>query len=771
MTKKYEVEFKIHQVRFTDRKTNFTICETLIQKHKKIGEEDSINPITEKMTVYGYFNSLKQGDVFEGIGELKYDRKKGKKYLDIPRPRLVKLEYEEEVSAFLQRSCKSKNKSLSVGKQIADRIVESLGLTAISKIINDKDCLLEIKGITKAKANFIYENLVQLENYEELLTFLEINNLKTSLAGAIYAQFKEMSVAKLKENPYILYKMLDKEQISFKEIDRVGQFLGMKFDSDERISAAILYYINDRVKSNGDLYVVKEDIYENLFSFLIKKGYFDESEAQESRISEQLFERCFDENLLDHSISLETNIKGETCVYTRYYKFIENNIIKSLQRLLKGKLGAFASDIQVECFIPKYENETGFPLAKRQKEAIYMAIRNPFSILTGGPGTGKTATTNAILQCITHINPDARVLLAAPTGKAAKRMAESCGRPALTIHRGLKLNPMFNKKVTTEDLLNYDYIFIDEASMVDAELFSLLLERTTENTRIILIGDVDQLPSVGAGLILRDLINSEKIPVTVLDELFRQAKDSQININSHKIIKGDSDLVIDQENKKDFFFWNTSNVDAIKTRVINCYKRCLEKGYSSEDICILTPMKEGELGTIEINKLIQRTFNNSSKTFRVNGMNMFKVNDRVMQISNNYDLEVFNGEIGVIESINTENDDIYIKVNYGVENIDTDGNSICKIVTYRESNLEEIILAYCMTIHKSQGSEFPAVISIISSEHTRMLNRNLIYTAWTRAKDVVLNIGQMSALKESTKSMEHMSRNSRVIEKLNKVLR
>lgn len=375
-----------------------------------------------------------------------------------------------------------------------------------------------------------------------------------------------------------------------------------------------------------------------------------------------------------------------------------------------------------------------------------------------------------MLKCIKAINPEARILLLAPTGKASKRMTESCGDVAMTIHRGLRLNPAFSKKATEEDLLNYDYIFIDESSMVDAVLFSLLLERITDTTRLILVGDVDQLPSVGPGLILRDLINSGKVPVTRLNELFRQAKDSQININSHKIINGDSNLEIDQENKKDFFFWNSSTIDTCKARVIDCYKRCLEKGYPMSEICVLSPMREGELGTVELNKLIQSKFNTSDKFYRVDGMNIFKVGDRVMQTTNNYTLEVFNGEIGDIEDIMVTNDNVAIRVNYGMEASAPGEPEMPKIITYTKDDIHELVLAYCMTIHKSQGSEFAAVITLISNQHVRMLNRNLVYTAWTRAKKVVLNIGQRTALEESIKSMEHMSRNSRIIEKLHNVL-
>ena len=315
---KYKIEFKINKVGFKDAKTNFTICEANITEFSRLdGNKDVINPITPKMVVRGTFPSLKEGDIFEGIAELRYNRARGQKYLDVPRPKLVQLEYEAEVSAFIQRRCKHKNRRFTVGKKTADSIVETLGLSAISKILQDKNCLRQVKGLTEIKINFIYEELSKSENYEELLTFLEINSLKTSLASSIYQEFKEQSIVKIKENPYVLYKILDEEQISFKEIDRLGKALGAEFNSVDRVCAGILHYIDDRVKSNGDLYIVKEDIFENIFDFLLKRGCFTLGDAKDLKISADLFDICFNENLLDQSIALELNTKGETCVYRR----------------------------------------------------------------------------------------------------------------------------------------------------------------------------------------------------------------------------------------------------------------------------------------------------------------------------------------------------------------------------------------------------------------------------------------------------------------------
>lgn len=762
----YNVKFKIKKIKYKNPKNNFCIITASIDSYMRIDEkEEIISPITEVMDIRGSFQSLKEGDLFEGIATLQFDKITRDKYLYIPNPRLVKLEFEEEVTSFLQRRCKHQQKSLSVGKKTAEKIVSVLGLDAISKIIRDKNCLKDIPGMTEKRIDFIYNELVTSEKYEELLVFLESNNLRTSLAGVIYQEFKENSILKIKENPYILYKLFPDESISFKNIDRLGKGLKFEFNSIERICSGILFYIDNRVKSNGDLYVPKDEIFEQLYDFLLRQGQFALSEVSNVAITKDLFEFCFNENILDQSISVE-NSKGEICVYRKKYKYIENNIVKSLVRLITGYTEPFCSNREIEEFIKFYENDMSqkmnldFKLAEKQREAIFMALTNGFSILTGGPGTGKTATTNSILKCIRHIRPEATVLLLAPTGKASKRMEELCQEPAQTIHRGLKLNPAFHKAMKDDDILTYDFVIVDESSMIDADLCNSLLERVSDTTRILLVGDVDQLPSVGAGLILRDLIDSKKVPVTRLTELFRQAQESQIVINSHKIIKGDCNLEIDQVNKRDFFFWNTSTVDVCKERVLECISRCFKNGYDLKDICILSPMKIGELGTRELNKIIQAKFNDSDKYYKVDLMNTIKVKDRVMQTKNNYELEVYNGEIGEVINIKVFDSDVLIEVDYED-----------RIISYTKNELDELELAYCITIHKSQGSEFPAVITIISEQHENMLNRNLIYTAWTRAKEVVLNIGQKIVLEKSIPKLNHMTRNSKIIEKLNQQIK
>lgn len=392
----YKIKFKIKKVKYKNPKTNFTIISAKIEEFSRIDEmEEVISPITEIMDIKGNFQSLKEGDTFEGIGSLQFDKITRDKYLYIPNPRLVKLEFEEEVASFLQRRCKHQKKNLSVGKKTAEKIVEELGLDAISKIIKNKNCLQEIPGMSEARIDFIYNELVTSEKYEELLVFLESNNLRTSLASVIYQEFKESSILKIKENPYVLYKIISDESISFKEIDRLGKSMKFEFNSIERVCAGILFYIDSRVKSNGDLYVSKDDIFENIYDFLLRQGQFAIHELSNSKITKEVFEFCFNENLLDQSISLEINSKGETCVYRKKYKYIENNIVRSLVRLITGYQEPFCAESQITDFIDYYQRamtekmKFDFKLAQNQKKAIYMALTSGFSILTGGPGTGK----------------------------------------------------------------------------------------------------------------------------------------------------------------------------------------------------------------------------------------------------------------------------------------------------------------------------------------------------------------------------------------------
>lgn len=392
----YNMQFKIKKIKYKNPKNNFCIITAKIEKYARVDEtEEIISPITEVMDIRGTFQSLKEGDTFEGIGNLQFDKITRDKYVYIPNPRLVKLEFEEEVSAFLQRRCKHQKKSLSVGKKTAEKIVDVLGLDAISKIIRNKYCLREIPGMRDERIDFIYNELVTSEKYEELLVFLESNNLRTSLAGVIYQEFKENSIVKIKENPYVLYKIISDENISFKDIDRLGKSLKFEFNSIERICSGILFYIDSRVKSNGDLYVPKDEIFEQLYDFLLRQGQFNINELKNSAITKDVFEHCFNENLLDQSISLEINSSGETCVYRKRYKYIENNIVKSLVRLITGYQEPFCAENEITDFIEYYQKamtekmKFDFKLAKNQKEAIYMALTNGFSILTGGPGTGK----------------------------------------------------------------------------------------------------------------------------------------------------------------------------------------------------------------------------------------------------------------------------------------------------------------------------------------------------------------------------------------------
>jgi exodeoxyribonuclease V alpha subunit len=418
--------------------------------------------------------------------------------------------------------------------------------------------------------------------------------------------------------------------------------------------------------------------------------------------------------------------------------------------------------------------ETGMTLAVKQQEAVHMALQNPISILTGGPGTGKTQTINAVIQVIQLIHPNAQIHLCAPTGRAAKRMTELTDMTATTIHRAIHLTDVrFDQNV---ERLYGDFLIVDESSMIDAYLFSKLLEAVNVDMKILFVGDVDQLPSIGAGLILRDLIDSKKIPTTTLTEIFRQAKDSQIVTNAHKVIQGkivgESDGLTFDEKLGDFYFVQKEDTERIKNLIIGFIKRLMESphNFKLQDIQVLTPMKEGELGTNALNRIIQETFNphidkelemelfRTSKSGVINErFDVFRVGDRVIHTINDYDLKVFNGEIGTIHKIyNDESGNLMMKVNYD------DG-----MVTYDEALAkEELMLAYAMTVHKSQGCEFPVGIMPIHPSQQSMLERHLLYTAFTRAKGKVVLAGVNEALNKGILNNITYHRNSKIKDRL-----
>lgn len=511
-------------------------------------------------------------------------------------------------------------------------------------------------------------------------------------------------------------------------------------------------------------------------------GTFEE--ADNARITDKAIQHELSTLKVDWVLETPTNKAGHRMVYFRNTLQVEERIISGLAQFLVDHRLPFAHASDVPDYLTalgrgdfltdeqKRLGVTPFVPAEEQRAAIEMALTHPLSILTGGPGTGKTTVVNAIVQGIEYLKPGASIAMLAPTGKAAKRMSEITNREAMTIHRKLNMQ----KEADDEQLVEIeeDYVIVDESSMVDSYLFSTLINNVSERTTVLLVGDVDQLPSVGSGAILRDLIESDVVPTTRLKKVFRQAESSPIVSNAYKLNRGESVSTMAFEKKSQMLFYDLGNESIIQDKIVNTVAHIATKRPLS-DIAVLTPMRKGMLGVHELNKHIQARVNpqNGKKAeLKLNGkLELYlRDGDRVMQIVNDNEKGVANGETGIVDSIYedvVELDNGSTRATTCVDVVIEDAKEGERTITYNASEArEQLELAYAMTIHKSQGSEYGTVIIPFVKQHQFMLKRNLVYTAWTRAKELVINIGQKEWIEYAAQHNENVLRISQVKDKL-----
>ena len=748
MDKYIELQFKVKNINFRDIQSRFTICKTKVLSYK------SDKNISSEITVKGTFPSIYKDDEFQLDGLLKFDETFGWYVEAVSIPQVIIPQNIKALAQFISKRVKG----LSLKKSL--EIVEVLGLTTLSQIKKDKNVLYKVNGLSDKKINSIYTQLIEHEDFEQLSMYIQSMNIEGNIACKIYEKFKGDSLIKLKSNPYCI--CYDNE-IPFSYADKIAFNLGIPYNNKFRINTAIINYLHYRANNKGDICIYKDVLFNELNDYLKKVGFYKDNLLPPEEI------RAGISNLTElGSITIETDKNYVECIYLSFFNYIENNIVKNLKRIMTEWKTPFCVDKQIDDFLDDYEKKY-FPLDIKQKEAVYMALKNGLSILTGGPGVGKTQTTNTIVKCILAIKPKARIELLAPTGKASTRMKELINMKASTIHRELKINPY--RKSNDLDEIDCDFVIIDESSMIDANIFNKLISSISDNTRVIFVGDVDQLPSVGAGLILRDMIDSGVIPVTRLTKIFRQGQNSIIVQNSHKIIKGittSSPNGLDVSNKKgsNFIFWDEQNALKVKEKMLLSIDRLIDKyNMKFNDICILTPMRKGELGSIELNRLLQKKLNPpayNKAEYEIDSLNCFRVGDKVIHTKNNYDLAVFNGDVGIITKIYTD-----ISSTGAIETMmDVSYPQHENDISYSEKDFEELELCYCMTIHKSQGSEFPAVIMPIHRLQKEMLNRNLLYTGVTRAKEIFIGIGELDILDEAVNKIDITIRTSLLKEKL-----
>ncbi|HPC99759.1 MAG TPA: ATP-dependent RecD-like DNA helicase [Acetivibrio sp.] len=672
---------------------------------------------SELVTVVGNMASVNVGTVVNLKGEWKNDAKYGKQF--------CVHSYKETMPATIAGMEKYLGSGLikGIGPVNAKRIVKSFGEDTIRVIEEEPDRLSEVDGIGPKRVEMIKKAWQEQKEIKNVMLFLQSNGVSTAYAVKIYKTYGSDSIETVKDNPYRLAD--DIWGIGFKTADRIAQSMGYDRESYQRLRAGIIYVLNE-FANEGHCFARRDELIKRS-SEMLEMGEGDVESAIRSMLEEKSIIMEYDDALY-----LPPFYYSETGVARRIME-----IVMTKSKYCSCNLGEVIQRVRKECGI-EYDDV--------QVEAIEKAITSKFMVLTGGPGTGKTTTTMAIIKAFESLK--ANVFLAAPTGRAAKRLSEATGMSAQTVHRLLKYSPLEGYKNNEENPLYCDVLIIDETSMIDIVLMYNLLKAVSNDTVVILVGDVDQLPSVGAGNVLKEVIDSGAVTVVRLNRIFRQAQGSAIIMNAHRINRGEFPALKGGKNS-DFFFIEEEDPEKIVGLIRQLCKERLPKYYGVDpvnDIQVLCPMLKGAVGAYNLNAVLQDALNPSDISVRYGGIT-YKVNDKVMQIKNNYDKNVFNGDIGRITLIDNEEKVICIKF---------DDN----VVEYDVTEMDEVTLAYAVTVHKSQGSEYSIVVAPFTMQHYMMLQRNLLYTCVTRAKKVIVLIGTKNALGYCIRNSKSIDRNT-----------
>jgi len=654
-----------------------------------------------------------------------------------------------------------------VGPKFAKRIVQKFGVDTFTVIEDNIQLLIEVEGIGNKRIRMIAESWERQKEVKNIMLFLQEHQVSSSYAARIYKQYGNDSIAVMKENPYRLAD--DIWGIGFKTADQIAAKLGFGKESYVRLRSGLMYTLSE-LSNEGHVYAEKQQLTDKASELL---------EASPETIIMTMDDMLKREELIQEKNIVHEDENGSrvNAIYLPPFYFAEVGVAGKLKKLAASPAGdkLFARltearkttgnpDLSVS--VELIEERVGMKYDEIQADAIRQAALAKVMVLTGGPGTGKTTTTQGIIAAYRAYG--LKVLLAAPTGRAAKRMTEATGLEARTIHRLLECKPPEGYQKNEENPLEGDVLIIDECSMIDIILMNSLLKAIPPSMRLILVGDIDQLPSVGAGNVLRDIIDSGSFPVIRLTRIFRQALTSRIIRNAHRINEG---KMPDISNGKDsdFFFTENEDGEAAVLQIVDYVRNKLPRYYhvDASQIQVLTPMQRGVVGATNLNLALQEALNPSEHEVFMKGKGAVRVprdclrrsgfayraEDKVMQIKNNYDKEVFNGDIGIIESVNAE--DRSLKVNF-------DGRS----VEYDITELDELVHAYATTIHKSQGSEYPIVVLPVMMNHYVMLQRNLLYTGITRAKKILVIIGSKRALRYAVDNVTVSKRNTLLKERL-----
>jgi exodeoxyribonuclease V alpha subunit len=639
-----------------------------------------------------------------------------------------------------------------VGPVLADRIVDKFGLDTLEIIEKSPARLSEAEGIGPKRIEMIMKAWEEQKGIKEIMIFLQGHGVSPAFSAKIYKHYGNRSIEVVKENPYRLAR--DMHGIGFITADKIARNIGIDPNSLVRAKAGLIYVLG-QLTEEGHTYYPEADLFNKAKEIL--------------KVDQEVIARAADDLAKEKEVVLEAirregegGERSDTAVYLAPLYVAENGIAQGFKRLRESSSNI--RPIHPEKAIEWVQQKLRIELARKQKEAVMVAARSKTLVITGGPGTGKTTIITAILRIFQQLK--LRILLAAPTGRAAKRMSEATGREAKTIHRLLEYSPKKGGfKKDQDDLLEADVLIIDEASMVDTLLMYHLLKAIPDPAHLILVGDVDQLPSVGPGNVLRDIIDSGVVTVVRLTEIFRQAQESMIVVNAHRVNEGEFPILKEGDNrdiqgvrdKVDFFFIEEEDPEKTLELILSLCSEKIPRRFGFhpvKEIQVMTPMHRGVIGVSNLNVEIQKRLNPDASGIMV-GNRLLRLGDKVMQITNNYDRDVFNGDIGWISDIRQEDREL---------TIDFDG----RFIPYDFADLDEIILAYAISVHKSQGSEYPAVIVPVTTQHFILLQRNLLYTAITRARKLVILVGTKKAMGIAIRNNKPQTRYTRLSERLRK---
>jgi exodeoxyribonuclease V alpha subunit len=607
-----------------------------------------------------------------------------------------------------------------IGPQYAKRIAETFGAETLYVIDNEPQRLFEVPGLGRKRAQLIIDAWQEQQQIKQIMLFLQELQFSPSLAIRIYKHYGEKSLDVVQQTPYRLADEVF--GVGFLTADQIATAMGIPFDSTQRISAGLRYCLS-QASNDGHCYIPWNDLVEQASELLKVEAHLVEDTLEAISVTNEVLTEVWD------------NVR---VVYLVPFAYAEVGVVNRTRELLvaPSKIAPFYLDANWDRVFSYLAEKRNTQLTDQQQDAVRMALTKKVSILTGGPGTGKTTTLRTIIMALEQRNE--RFLLASPTGRAAKRLSEATGAPATTLHRLLEYSPIGGGqfKRNADNPLDASMVIIDEVSMLDLLLANNLLKAIPKHAHLLLVGDADQLPSVGPGRVLRDLLDSQAVPSIHLDQIFRQASGSAIISNAHKINAGEMPQLNDTS---DFFFFSRANPEACAELTIEVVTKRIPKRFGLDprrDIQVLTPTHRGPCGVANLNLLLQAALNPphpQRAEHRMGGI-VFRVGDRVLQQRNNYDLDVYNGDIGEISTIDAENQQLTVRY---------DAN---RLVNYDFNILDELTHAYAISVHKAQGAEYPCVVLPLLMQHYNLLQRNLLYTGVTRAKNLVVLLGDQQAI-------------------------